>query len=212
MKSLILKDLYNIRHNIKSLPLILAILTVTLILQNGVSGYTSMCVLVCGMMFITTFNLDNISKWNKYAVAMPISRKDIVVSKYVMLFIFSTVGLIAGLIISMGIGIFSRDFIIKEVLLESTISLFVSMFLGSVIIPLLYKYGVEKARFLMIICFVIPSFLFSWIVNFINKLNIKIPTGFNLNILFACLPILAIAFIILSINISYKIFKKQELN
>lgn len=168
--------------------------------------------IICSMMVITTFSFDNISTWNKYAVIMPISRKDVVISKYIMLFIFSIFGMIAGFFISTVIGVFFRNFIIKEVMLESIVSLFISMFLGSIIIPLLYKYGVEKARFLIIICFVIPSFLFSWIVNFINKLNIKIPTGFNLNILFACLPILAIAFIILSINISYKIFKKQELN
>lgn len=212
MKSLILKDLYNIGHNIKRLPLILAILAVINNPKSGVVGYISTCVIICSMMVITTFSFDNISTWNKYAVIMPISRKDVVISKYIMLFIFSIFGMIAGFFISTVIGVFFRNFIIKEVMLESIVSLFISMFLGSIIIPLLYKYGVEKARFLIIICFVIPSFLFSWIVNFINKLNIKIPTGFNLNILFACLPILAIAFIILSINISYKIFKKQELN
>ncbi|BDR67660.1 membrane protein [Clostridium tetani] len=212
MKSLILKDLYNIGHNIKRLPLILAILAVINNPKSGVVGYISTCVIICSMMVITTFSFDNISTWNKYAVIMPISRKDVVISKYIMLFIFSIFGMIAGFFISTVIGVFFRNFIIKEVMLESIVSLFISMFLGSIIIPLLYKYGVEKARFLIIICFVIPSFLFSCIVNFINKLNIKIPTGFNLNILFACLPILAIAFIILSINISYKIFKKQELN
>lgn len=212
MKSLILKDLYNIGHNIKRLPLILAILAVINNPKSGVVGYISTCVIICSMMVITTFSFDNISTWNKYAVIMPISRKDVVISKYIMLFIFSIFGMIAGFFISTVIGVFFRNFIIKEVMLESIVSLFISMFLGSIIIPLLYKYGVENARFLIIICFVIPSFLLSWILKGMNRFNIQVPTELNLKILFSCLPILVIAFIILSINISYKIFKNQELN
>ncbi|BDR64868.1 ABC transporter permease [Clostridium tetani] len=212
MKSLILKDLYNIGHNIKRLPLILAILAVINNPKSGVVGYISTCVIICSMMVITTFSFDNISTWNKYAVIMPISRKDVVISKYIMLFIFSIFGMIAGFFISTVIGVFFRNFIIKEVMLESIVSLFISMFLGSIIIPLLYKYGVENARFLIIICFVIPFFLLSWILKGMNRFNIQVPTELNLKILFACLPILVIAFIILSINISYKIFKNQELN
>jgi len=43
MKSLILKDLYNIGHNMKSMLLILVVLAVGLISSAGTESYVGLC-------------------------------------------------------------------------------------------------------------------------------------------------------------------------
>lgn len=75
MKSLILKDLYNIGHNAKSMLFILVIFAVAFIPTSGVEGYIFMCAILCSMMIVTTFSFDDTSKWTRYAMITPISKK-----------------------------------------------------------------------------------------------------------------------------------------
>ena len=98
MKSLILKDLYNIGHNMKSMLLVLVILAVGLISSAGTESYVVASGVICGTMVITTFSFDNMSKWPRYAMIMPVSRKDLVASKFIVLLIFAVGGAIAGLV------------------------------------------------------------------------------------------------------------------
>ena len=88
MKSLILKDLYNIGHNMKSMLLVLVVLAVGLISSAGTESYVVASGIICGTMVITTFSFDNMSKWSRYAMIMPVSRKDLVASKFIVLLIF----------------------------------------------------------------------------------------------------------------------------
>ena len=88
MKSLILKDIYNIMHNMKALVLMLFIFLFITIPQGGAAAYVITCCILCAMMVVTTFSFDENAKWEKYAMIMPISRKDLVLSKFVILLCF----------------------------------------------------------------------------------------------------------------------------
>ena len=63
MKSLVLKDLFNIGHNAKSMLFILVVFAVALIPFSGVEGYIFVCAILCSMMIVTTFSFDDSSKW-----------------------------------------------------------------------------------------------------------------------------------------------------
>lgn len=67
MKSLVLKDLFNIGHNAKSMLFILVVFAVALIPFSGVEGYIFVCAILCSMMIVTTFSFDDSSKWTRYA-------------------------------------------------------------------------------------------------------------------------------------------------
>lgn len=97
MKSLILKDLYNIGHNAKSMLFILVVAAAALIPASGVMGYIIACAVLCSMMTVTTFSFDDSSKWARYAMIMPISKKDLVAGKFIVLAIFCIVGSLFGL-------------------------------------------------------------------------------------------------------------------
>mgnify|MGYP000385083999 CR=1 FL=1 len=53
MKSLVLKDLFNIGHNAKSMLFILVVFAVALIPFSGVEGYIFVCAILCSMMINT---------------------------------------------------------------------------------------------------------------------------------------------------------------
>ena len=71
MKSLVLKDLFNIGHNAKSMLFILVAFAAAFIPFSGVEGYIFECAILCSMMIVTTFSFDDNSKWTRYAMIMP---------------------------------------------------------------------------------------------------------------------------------------------
>ena len=85
MKSLVLKDLFNIGHNAKSMLFILVVFAVALIPFSGVEGYIFVCAILCSMMIVTTFSFDDSSKWTRYAMIMPVSKKELVAGKFMVL-------------------------------------------------------------------------------------------------------------------------------
>ena len=89
MKSLIIKDLYNIGHNAKSMLFMLLVFAFVFIPYSGPEAYIITSGVLCSMMVITTFSFDDHSKWMKYAMVTPISKKDLVASKFIVLLIFS---------------------------------------------------------------------------------------------------------------------------
>ena len=65
MKSLILKDIYNIMHNMKALVLMLFIFLFITIPQGGAAAYVITCCILCAMMVVTTFSFDENAKLEK---------------------------------------------------------------------------------------------------------------------------------------------------
>ena len=98
MKSLVLKDLYNVGHTARSMLFIMAVLAVAFLSTSGVEGYIFMCAVLCSIMIVTTFAFDDASKWERYAMITPISRKDLVAGKFIVLAIFCAAGSLFGLI------------------------------------------------------------------------------------------------------------------
>ena len=99
MKSLVLKDLFNIAHNAKSMAIILLLFAAIFIPSSGAEGYLFISAILCSMMIVTTFAFDDACKWPRYALTMPLSKRDLVRGKFAVLAIFCTVGTVLGLLL-----------------------------------------------------------------------------------------------------------------
>lgn len=214
MKSLILKDLYNIGHNVKSMLFILVVFAVALIPTSGVAGYIFVCAILCSMMIVTTFSFDDNSKWTRYAMIMPVSKKDLVAGKFIVLAIFclagSLFGLVVGSIGGLTIKSISFDLIgIGELLLLALTAWVVSIIFGSMSIPLVFKFGAEKGRVLLLISFLFPAALCFGIYQLFVILDIELTEHFMFALL-CCSPIIALIWCYVMYQISYRIFSKQE--
>ena len=214
MKSLILKDLYNIGHNVKSMLFILVVFAVALIPTSGVAGYIFVCAILCSMMIVTTFSFDDNSKWTRYAMIMPVSKKDLVAGKFIVLAIFclagSLFGLVVGSIGGLTIKSISFDLIgIGELLLFALTAWVVSIIFGSMSIPLVFKFGAEKGRVLLLISFLFPAALCFGIYQLFVILDIELTEHFMFPLL-CCSPIIALIWCYVMYQISYRIFSKQE--
>lgn len=215
MKSLVLKDLYNIRHNAKSMLFIIVILAAALIPTSGVAAFIFVCANLHSMMIMTTFSFDDHSKWTRYAMIMPVSKKDLAASKFIVLLVFSAIGSVVGLIIGTVGGLITSKLTfnsasIYELLLVTLAAWVVAMIFGGISIPLVFKFGAEKARMLLLISFLIPAAICVGIYQLLSALGMVL-TDQHVFILLGCSPIIAFLWDYLMYKISYQIFSHQEL-
>lgn len=214
MKSLILKDLYNIGHNGKSMLFMLLVLAFFIIPFGGPEAYITMSGILCSMMIITTFSFDDSSKWMKYAIVTPVTRKDIVSSKFVILLIFSAIGAVTGLIIGSIGGIIIHKVNLSnilDVLLVTVVSFVIAEIFGSMSIPLLFKFGTEKARVLSLVAFIIPTAICFGVYELLTFFGVSF-TNDLIFILICCSPIIALIWNLVMYKVSYEIFLKRELS
>lgn len=216
MKGLILKDLYNIIHNAKSMFFILLFFAVAFLPSSGVQGYILTCTILCTMMIITTFSFDDVSNWTPYALIMPLSRENLVAGKFIVLFIFSAVGTLFGVLAgSIGIRIASAFMSVSESAsmlplgLSAIVSLAVSTIFGGISIPLVFRFGPEKGRLLVLVSFSIPSIICYLIYRLLIALGIAL-TDNLITIFLYCSPLLALAWNFAMYRISCYILAKKE--
>lgn len=159
MKSLLLKDLYNISYNVKYTLVVLIFLGLVFVPTSGPIPYMAMCAVFCSLMIFTTFTLDNACGWTSYALVLPVSRSRLVLAKYAALAVFCTVGILFGLAAS-SLGsylIFGGVPGPVEMLVGGMLPGWAMAFaMGSTIIPLVYRFGTEKARILFYAVCIIP--------------------------------------------------------
>lgn len=214
MKSLILKDLYNIGHNAKSMLLILLVFAVGLIMSSGVESYIISAGVLCSMMIVTTFTFDDNCKWSKYALIMPVCKKDIVKAKFIVLVIFCTVGVCVGTIFGVSGGLVMRKLVmsmesIVTMLFMAFVGLIVSVIFGSMSIPLVYKFGAEKGRVLLLVSFVVPLAICFIVYEILMLFGVEITDQLVFAILCVS-PLIALIWVYIMYRISCSIFSKQE--
>lgn len=218
IKGLIIKDLSQLKSYKRTLIIFIAIFVLTGIAQENTKGIGNMLVIMLtlgfGMFSIASFNYDEQAKADRYILTFPLTKKEIVISKYILVIGSTIIGAIVGTIIS-----FAILFIINKE--TPNIQELIAIALGGILglgivegiqIPCIYKWGAEKGRIQLFIV-VAAVALFVTGIFYIGK-DIQLPMNSILNIINSLLPIiliLATAIIYyISYRIAYKIYSKKE--
>lgn len=211
MLGLIKKDLLLLKSNLVYFFVIALIYS--LLIVEGTFGISFILVLpiIAVIMFLSTFSYDDFNKWDAYAVTLPVLRKNIIKSKYIATLIIILGSSLLGLLISLLISVLPNQIFSLDIFVEE----FVSAILGAIIFisimfPLIYKIGIEKARIsvfvvvfgLLIVFNFLGGFIdFSRVLDKLNSLN---------DVWFIVIPIIAMLFILVSYIITSRIYLKKE--
>ena len=215
MKGLLIKDILNMKNYMKQLVLVLIFfIAYGIFLKNGTFVGT-MITLMLSMQVITTMSYDEYAKWDKYALTMNINRKDIIISKYIFFTISIIIGIVVGITTSIAINQIAKlDTGMNEIIVTSIVVPCVFAILFSIIIPVVFKTGVEKGRIVMMLILFIPAILVGAIVKISEKANITMPSPSNLEILMKFgvlgLVLLTILAVFMSYKVSLSIYNKKE--
>ncbi|WP_272864846.1 ABC-2 transporter permease [Clostridioides difficile] len=206
-----LKDLLNLKGNVKFILLFIIMFGFMSSLGDGnVNNFICVIIVLCTTMIVSTFSYDDLNKWDSYVLTMPINRNDIVLSKYLTMLIFSFTGVLVSLIVSVTIGYFKNTLILNETLLINALILSISVCFGSLILPLIYKFGTERARLSIILCFLVPTLALLVFKSILENISSPISIEIILNTLVYSLPFVAILLFVISYFISSKIYSKKE--
>ena len=202
MKGLILKDFLNLKRHSKYYMILMAFYFILGIANEDFVMFGSMIIVFSAILPITAISYDEKNNWDSYALTMPISRKDLIVSRYIlgMIFLISSFFITVLLNVVLGSGSY------RESILASSAILAVGIILMSVIFPVIFKYGVEKGRNFMLLIVLAPT----GAAMLLSKFGLTLPDKEVGKILLYSLPLITVAVFTVSILISVSIYKKKE--
>ena len=213
MLGLMIKDVYTMKKQMK-MTLVISLFYIIFSIADNNIGFLSFVVMFANLgVLLSTFSYDEKSHWDKYARILPISYQKIVFSRYAEILIVNAV----VFVILMPIMFFIKkpEQEILEVLTILIAVICVSIILLSIMFPIVYKLGMEKARIMIFVIIFIPvcaavtigkldiglnmaSFLESPVANFIG------------DHLYIICPLIAAVFFAISYQISNAIVAKKE--
>ena len=210
MKALIYKDLISIKNAL--------LLQFVIIIGLGIYFYKENQLVLIPLFFILVpviilgmlFGMDNQYSTNKYLIASGISRKKIVLSRYTIIWAMSLLAILISLLVGFNKNPLTKD--VPIILILSALLLITSI-VGVFELPLMYKFGAEKARFIFVILYFIVFAFFStissnkeWVLEYINK-------GLTMDktLLALVIFVVTIIFHMISVLISIKIFENKEM-
>ena len=222
IKGLLKKDLYNLSSYKASLIVIILFCGIAIIGTESINLAPIIIGVIVGMISLSTFSYDEISKSNRYILTLPTNRKEIVAEKYILAIGATIIGGIIGFILTVIVvnimnnvrpeNIINLDY---ESLITSVIGgIWGISLLQAIQIPSIVKWGAEKGRIQMFILVFIIIAAVGGIYFLVTKANININMEMiNLFINKFGLIILVATMIIMyfiSYKIAYKVYKNKE--
>jgi ABC-type transport system involved in multi-copper enzyme maturation permease subunit len=206
MKGLLLKDFYSLQKYLKTVSVMLILYAVLGTMNDDPSFIIGMVILFFAMMSLTTFSYDETAHWHQYALSMPLSRKKIVLGKYILCLILTAAGGAVSVILSLTISVFKHSFLLSNIFLTTSAVCMIALLMMSVLFPLLYKFGVEKARLMMVLVFLIPF----GFVMLLKYFNIPMPNEETLKLILYLSPLFTAIVMTVSYLISCRVFAVKE--
>ncbi len=156
MKGLILKDLFNLRKYGKTLFLIAALYFMLSFMMDNADIFVGMIVIMFAITTVTSFAYDSQSGWDTYVNTMPVSRRDVVLSKYLLSLVLILAGGLMAVLMGWVNGLIRNIGNFSETLLTAYAVCAVGLLFISILLPFIYKFGVERARVIIIAVVAVP--------------------------------------------------------
>lgn len=199
MKALLVKDLLTLKGQAKSLLLVLAVWFIISFVNGSGLFFTSLSVIYGMLLPLTTLSIDEKSRVERYMMSMPVTRAELALSRYAL----GILGLLALGVLGIGASLVIGDSL-EEALGASAACFCLAVLLLGVTLPLVYKFGTDKAR---VICIAVYMVTFLAVGFIAARFGIELD---DLSGAFFLLPFLSLAVLALSAAVSLGIYKKRE--
>ncbi len=204
MRGLLLKDFIMIVRQMKTF---LILILIFMIFSRNMSTVIIMALSI--IVPISAFAYDERARWDDFCVMLPISSKEIVRSKYILAAISVIVVNGISAILQVMLGSVEVDLAMR--MLPVGVAFCASVFVISIYVPFIIKFGSEKARIYLFVLIAGMSVLVGSIPNIVldGSMDISLINGnvIWLSVL-AGLALSPVA-ILISQKISVKIYEKK---
>ena len=222
IKGLLKKDLYNLASYKTTLIIIVIFCGMAIIGTDAIYWGSVVIGIIVGMISLSTFSYDEMAKSNRYILTLPVTRKEIVLEKYILAIGATVLGSLLGFVLTLLIGNIMNyvrpDNVIDiniDTLLATTIGgLFGVSLIEAIQIPSIFKWGAEKGRIQMFIVLFVLALIGAGVGFLIKESGLSVDIEKLESVLknFGLFLLILLSFIIyfISYKISYKIYKNKE--
>ena len=201
MKALLLKDYYTLGKSLRSLALIVLLWSVIPM------AFLNVFAMVYGSMIpYSAMAYDQQSRWNTFARMLPYREKDIVLSRYVLGWLCTAVGGAAVLVFQNVLSLFSPRFGCSPWTVLA--ALCVGLLLLDINVPLMLRYGTEKARWVSKLVIILACASTGALGALVN--DTKAATATVLSLTLAGMLVLTIIATAVSILLSLKFYRENR--
>ncbi|MDV0443931.1 ABC-2 transporter permease [Methanorbis rubei] len=213
MNGLLYKDLANLNSTLKYLALMILVFSIIFIPMGNELPVFIILAMYGAMLPVTAISYDATARWDKYAITLPLARKEIVRSKYLLMLIATIGAGVVCLAISLIMTILmpGKGIFLSVIDPLPLIALFVvcGLLLGSTALPLVFKLGAEKMQYIILIIVLVPIMLVVGLSAAVYSIGIEINMP-PLVVLIAAAAVITAAVVWASYRISTKIYTKKE--
>lgn len=214
MIGLLKKEYYLMEGQMKSWLIVAVFCFFYSYFMNADSFLFMLIILIGIMSTMTVFSLDKACGWDTYAISLPLTRKEIVEARYLFAFLIDIGVSLACCLLMLLRGLIKGGVNILESLHSLFQILLVTILMQLLLFPVIYKLGVEKARFVYMAVFICLSLgvlgLSQLDDNGAVLAGIRINAEKIMQYGEAAAVILAAAGLFLSLWLSVHIYEKQE--
>lgn len=150
MKGLLLKDLLGLKRYLRTFIVLLLFYIVFAFSTDSAGFLIGMSALLAAMLPMAAFAYDETAKWDNFGLTLPVRRQDVVRSRYLLALLFLLLGMVLSVILAMALDLVKGRAIQLETLTACYIAIGFTFLIDAVMLPLFYRFGPEKARFMMI--------------------------------------------------------------
>lgn len=212
MSGLILKDFIAITKKIKTanrLIMLVAILVILVALKSlGALLLSIVLPLFAASFPLTLIGCDAEWKWDKYVISMPLTRKQIVIGRYLFCALSVCVCVVAAFLLNIGAFLLFHEYAISLHLIFLAAGFATGFIYSLLVIPASYIFGATGASFAMIIL----SLLIGGSAYLVNATNSMLTLPAEMQLVF--LILIGIVFIIVltavSVFLSIKFYTKNH--
>ena len=199
MKALLIKDLLTLKGQAKSLLLVLAVWFIISYINGSGLFFTALSVIYGMLLPLTTLSVDEKSRVERYMMSAPVTRAELALSRYAL----GILGLLALDVLGVGACLAIGDSL-EEAVGASAACFCLAVLLLGVTLPLVYKFGTDKARIISIVIYMVTFLAVGFIAS---RFGIELD---NLSGAFFLLPLLSLIVLAASVAVSLGIYKKKE--
>lgn len=216
MKGLIIKEFINISKSFWVIGALIIFYGAIAFMTDSPSSFSGLFTLIFAMYMLSTYSLDEMARWDSYALTMPLTRDKLIRGKYLMMLILSFMGFLLNMVVLLTLNILTKSESLFDGIEIAVVGAVLVIVFYSIVIPFITNLGIVKARLYFIIIYMVPFMAGSFISKRIKASNTNPPDGLITFIevviknAYIIVPLIMIAALGISYFISIRIYRKKE--
>lgn len=208
MKGVLLKDLYIAKSGIVIALVCLFVLAFGFSFLLDVSSVLMLAPAISTIAVYNSITSDASSKWNKNVITMPISRDQIIGTKYILYILLSAAGIIVVLAALGILSLLGAAVTVYALLFNTSIGVSAALLAGGISLPCVYFFDPEKSQIVFLISFIASSGIITALVLLIN---LFMPVKDNTLLAFYIVLAISFAWFVVSYKIAAVVYRKRDI-